>query len=352
MNADKTRVSFIIPVYNVENLLKQCIDSIVKQTVPSWEIILVDNGSTDSSGRICDDYAKCDARITVFHQENKGPASARNIGLNKATGEWIAFIDSDDWIETDYIEKLSPYMKGERDIIFFAYDIVTEHGKKVVLDKNVKVTEISEIEMKILEKQSIDTGAGNEHTIVGKYRGQVWSKLYRKQFLLDNNLYARENLMRSQDVMFNLEVYGKAKKGIFVPEVLYHYRKLHNSLCHSFNERQTEFLTAFIEEMGKYLSETGKMEEYSQEYQLRVLIAMANCCFLNYCHPDNKKSYSVRKREYMEFCKRGICADAIKGAKLPKKMSFPKKVIAQAVKQENFALLNLLSVAEKKVKRA
>lgn len=352
MNADKAMVSFIIPVYNVENFLSQCIESIVNQTIPSWELILVDNGSTDSSGAICDEYTKQDDRITVVHQENKGPASARNIGLKKAVGEWIAFIDSDDWIETDYIEKLSQYMNKDCEIIFFAYDIVTEHGKKVVLDKHAKVAEISQFEMRVLEKQSIDTGAGNEHTVVGKYRGQVWSKLYRKQFLLDNDLYARENLMRSQDVMFNLEVYGKAKKGMFVPEVLYHYRKLHNSLCHSFNERQTEFLTAFVEEMGKYLRETGKIEEYSQEYKLRAVIAMANCCFLNYCHPENKKSYFVRRQEYEKMCQKDVFADALANVQLPKKMNFSKKVIAWAVKSQSFLLLNVLSIAEKHVRRA
>jgi len=352
MANENVKVSFVIPVYNVEQFLNQCIDSIVNQTDPAWELILVDNGSTDSGGKICDEYAKNDSRIQVVHQENKGPASARNIGLKKAVGQWISYIDSDDWIETDYIEKLSPYMSEDRDVIFFAYDIITEQGKKIVLDKNAVVSEVTEQDMKLLEKQSIDTGAGNEHTIVGKYRGQVWTKLYRKQFLLENHLCSRENLMRSQDVMFNLEVFGKAKTGVFVPVVLYHYRKLQNSLCHSFHERQTEHLTAFVEEMGRYLSATGKMGVYEQEYKLRVVLAVANCCFLNYCHPENKKGFALRRREFKELCAREPYAEAIHTLQFPKKMSFPKKVIAWAVKQENFALLSLLSIAEKKVKRA
>ena len=352
MNDKKVLVSFVVPVYNVENYLNQCIQSIISQTQKEWELILIDNGSTDTSGAICDRYARENEKIAVIHQENKGPASARNIGVRLAKGDWISFVDSDDWVEPDYIEKLQNYFNDEIELVFYAYDIVSENGRKIVLQKDARVSEITNTDIELLEKQSIDTGVEKENSVVAKYRGQVWTKLYRKQFLLENNLFARENLMRTQDVMFNLEVYGKAQKGIFVPEVLYHYRKLNSSLCHGFSVKQTEYLTTFVEEMGKYLDETGKREKYQHEYLIRKIFTLANCCFLNYCHPMNHKKYSERKQEFLLLCGQEIYADAICNTNLKIHMSMPKKIVAIAVKKKWFFILNMISLIEKKIKRA
>ena len=99
-------ISVIVPVYNVEPYLRKCLDSIINQTYRDLEILVVDDGSTDGSGKICDEYVKQDERIQVFHTENKGLSPARNLGLDKATGDWIGFVDSDDWIEPDMYESL------------------------------------------------------------------------------------------------------------------------------------------------------------------------------------------------------------------------------------------------------
>lgn len=96
------KISVIVPVYNVEKYLSRCIDSILAQTFTDFELLLIDDGSKDKSGNICDEYAKKDSRIRVFHKENGGVSSARNLGLDNAEGEWILFVDADDWIEQDY----------------------------------------------------------------------------------------------------------------------------------------------------------------------------------------------------------------------------------------------------------
>ena len=103
---DSTMISVIVPVYNVEPYLRKCLDSIVNQTYRDFEILIIDDGSTDGSGRICDEYAEKDSRIKVFHTENRGLSCARNLGLAEAKGEWIGFVDSDDWIEPDMYEVL------------------------------------------------------------------------------------------------------------------------------------------------------------------------------------------------------------------------------------------------------
>jgi len=100
------KISIIVPVYKVEQYIHKCIDSILNQTLNDFELILVNDGSPDQCGQICDEYAKCDSRIKVIHKENGGQASARNMGLDIATGEYIGFVDSDDWIEPDMYEIL------------------------------------------------------------------------------------------------------------------------------------------------------------------------------------------------------------------------------------------------------
>ena len=100
------KINIIVPVYNVEKYIRRCLDSIAAQTFTDWECILVDDGSPDGSGAICDEYARKYARIKVIHKENGGVSSARNIALGRISGKWLAFVDSDDWIDLDYCEKL------------------------------------------------------------------------------------------------------------------------------------------------------------------------------------------------------------------------------------------------------
>ena len=104
------KISVIVPVYNTEEYLHRCIDSILGQTYPNLEILLINDGSTDNSGKICEDYARKDTRIKVIHQENKGQSAARNVGLNAATGEYVNFIDSDDWIDPPMYETMMGVM--------------------------------------------------------------------------------------------------------------------------------------------------------------------------------------------------------------------------------------------------
>ena len=113
-------ISVIIPVYNVEPYIRQCLDSVVHQTYKNLEIIIVDDGSPDNCGAICDEYAANDERIQVIHKENGGLASARNTGIEYASGEWIAFVDSDDWCKTDYYEQLMSHMCKDPVDIFWA----------------------------------------------------------------------------------------------------------------------------------------------------------------------------------------------------------------------------------------
>ena len=132
------KISVIIPVYNVEKYLKRCLDSVINQTYKNLEIILIDDGSTDKSGNICDEYAAKDKRIIVIHKENGGLSDARNKGLDICTGDYISFIDSDDWIENGFYEYVVNNVK-DNDLLIFDYYITNGKNSKWIKYKNTEV---------------------------------------------------------------------------------------------------------------------------------------------------------------------------------------------------------------------
>lgn len=131
-------ISIIVPVYNVEGTLNRCIDSILNQTFSDWELFLIDDGCTDKSGKICDEYASKDGRIKVFHKENGGVSSARNVGLDNAKGEWITFCDSDDFVYSDWLKNYVDNISEGIDLICQAFEcdktLVYKFKTKDVLD--------------------------------------------------------------------------------------------------------------------------------------------------------------------------------------------------------------------------
>lgn len=127
-------ISVIVPIYNVEKYLQRCVESIIAQTYKTIDILLIDDGSTDESGRICDKFSLLDQRIRVFHKKNGGVSSARNLGIENASGEYICFVDSDDWLDIDYFEKAVPVLRKEHPILLMN-NYVKDDGKENVVCK-------------------------------------------------------------------------------------------------------------------------------------------------------------------------------------------------------------------------
>ena len=162
-------ISVIVPVHNVEPYIQKCLDSIINQTYRDLEILIIDDGSTDGSGKICDEYKDADDRIIVFHTENRGLGAARNLGLDNATGEWIGFVDSDDWIETDMYETLLKTAKE------YGADAV-ECGYRKVYKKS---SEIDFFQTGIIpESKALDA------LLEGEISGLVWNKIYKKMLFM------------------------------------------------------------------------------------------------------------------------------------------------------------------------
>ncbi|MCL1867016.1 MAG: glycosyltransferase, partial [Oscillospiraceae bacterium] len=167
------KVSVIIPVYNVEPYLRQCLDSVVRQTHTNLEILLINDGSTDNSGIICDEYARRDGRVKVFHKEqNGGLSSALNIGLESFTGDFVGFVDSDDWIEPDMYKVLHDSLKGEEsaDISAVSYFKEYESGQVGIINEGVIPQGVLSTRDMVLYALKRDDYAG--------FTSYVWNKLY------------------------------------------------------------------------------------------------------------------------------------------------------------------------------
>lgn len=203
------KISVIVPVYNAENYLSACLDSILSQTYQNFEIILINDGSKDASGQICDAYARKDERIRVVHQENHGVSHARNRGLELATGELISFIDSDDTLEPDMYELLVRVMQEhDADISHCGYKHIV--GEEIRLIHDTK---------RVIPQSTQDA---LDCFVTGRlFGGGLWNKLYRRNLL--TGLSFREDLKNNEDILFNFEAFRRADHSVFADYPLYNY---------------------------------------------------------------------------------------------------------------------------------
>lgn len=207
-------VSIIIPVYNVEKYLAECLDSVINQTYSNLQIIVIDDGSTDSSGQICDEYASKDNRITVIHQVNAGAANAKNTGLDNVKGDYVTFVDSDDWVELNWIETMVNAMeKYDVDVVECRFDKVYVNTSE--LRGNYKDGEI----LSTFEyfKQY------NENWLSAIF----WNKLFKAS--LTKDIRFRKERRCIDDEFYTYKVVSNAEKMARVSDVLYHYRQRKSS---------------------------------------------------------------------------------------------------------------------------
>lgn len=275
-------ISVIVPVYNVEPYLRKCLDSILAQTYQDLEILIIDDGSTDGSGKICDEY-KQDERVRVFHTENHGLSAARNLGLDNATGDWIGFVDSDDWIEPDMYEVL--LRKAEET----GADVV-ECG--VYLESQNKVT----IERHIQEVLVEDPLQG---LIRGEILNRVWDKIWKRE--LFSSIKFPEGRI-NEDIATTYKVLENAYLVLVIDNTEYHYCQRCGSLSHMHDMKSlTDFWRANYER-----------KQYLSEYKDERLILLRGCitaaartwAYYCDCSDEEKENYHKYVREMNEFtCK-------------------------------------------------
>lgn len=214
-------ISVIVPVYNVEKYLDRCVESIVNQTYKNLEIILVDDGSPDNCPQMCDDWAKKDSRIKVIHKENDGLANARNSGIEICTGDYVLFVDSDDYIDLDMVEFLNDLaIKYNADVSRCGFYTLVESSEIETSNKND-----GEIKIYNFSERMKDLMSGNHIS------GVAWNKLYKND-IIKTHLYNKADGC-SEDIMHNFRVYLDVDKTAFCDEPKYHYLIRNNSITNS-----------------------------------------------------------------------------------------------------------------------
>ena len=211
-------ISVIIPVYNVAPYLDKCIESVINQTYRDIEILIIDDGSTDNSGKVCDDYAKLDNRVKVIHKENLGLSSARNIGMEKAEGEWTFFIDSDDWLNINVLNELYLFaLSNECDIVqcnhYYAYDNYLLYRTVSRAEKKRNVLENKEAIQQLI--------------INDRIKNFAWGKLYKTDLI--RNLKFPEGKY-FEDSFWQHLVFHRASKIGIIDTPLYFYRQRKDSI--------------------------------------------------------------------------------------------------------------------------
>lgn len=233
---NKPKLSIIIPAYNTDKYIRECLDSIVNQKTISYEVVIIDDGSTDKTSEICDEYAKVYSRIRVFHLQNTGVSNARNLGIKNAIGELIWFVDSDDVLKPNSIDIVINKSRNS-DLLIFG---INEFDKNNNRNRN-------------FEKNCIDNlKAINRMLEDNDMRGYLFNKVFRTSIIKNNQILFNNNIKTCEDLLFCIEYTNHIKKANIINDVLYSYRQRRNGAIHSrLNKKQATALEAFsrIEEM-------------------------------------------------------------------------------------------------------
>ncbi|PMC81597.1 glycosyl transferase family 2 [Anaerococcus hydrogenalis] len=257
----KDKISVIVPIYKVEKYLDRCVKSLINQTYKNVEIILVDDGSPDNCPEMCDDYAIKDSRIKVIHKENGGLSDARNVGIEKSTGSYIAFVDSDDWVKKIFIEELYNNIKKENaDISIIGYTLIWDSGKKITYgDNNDYFVYNQEDAIKELLKQK-------------KFQCMVCQKMYKREIFNEIKFPVGEIY---EDVAVSLPTFLKANKVVFSGKPMYFYYQREDSIVNEkFNENKLFFLDC-CKEIIDYSNNHNKIfDKEAYNFYLRALLML------------------------------------------------------------------------------
>lgn len=275
------KISVIVPVYNVEKYLRRCIDSILAQAFTDFELLLIDDGSKDKSGEICDEYAVKDKRVRVFHKENGGVSSARNIGLDYSKGGYVGFVDADDWLEVNYLQNLIQSFETNVDLVECSYiyegtDIMKFKTEFDVLDSNHYL-------MKLFTNGRF-------------YEGFLWGKLFKRRLIGD--LRFETDLAYNEDRVFIAHYLLKCNKIKAFKDCLYHYN---NIGCNAMSKLGKEITEKTLSELESY-----RLLLMSKDFHEKIKSVIAIYAFnvlLNFYMLLDKKEYEIENRldEYYAF---------------------------------------------------
>lgn len=273
MDTNHPKISVIVPVYKVEKYLPKCIDSILQQIFTDFELLLIDDGSPDNSGKICDEYAIKDSRIRVFHKKNGGVSSARNLGLDNAKGEWISFIDADDWISCDFLS----FDHEEADVIQKSYQTISQSGKIIAINH--------------LHSNIINSKKSLYKFYVNKRNNALWDKIIAKKLI--GNRRFDINVKIGEDFLFFLGLIPSINTYLFSDIGYYYYLNRSNSAMSKVEENKQERASILL----------ANLRNVEKETALKNINTLRNSIIYTTYIPQLIKFKSILKKEDVDTIK-------------------------------------------------
>lgn len=315
------KVSIVIPIYNGENYLEKCLESIYSQTYPEFEVILVNDGSTDNSKEICEKWTKKDNRFSLYNNENHGVSCSRNFGIQQATGDYITFVDCDDFLAKDTLEALLETATQ-------GYDLIIANYAKYYAEHKIKPN--VDIATKAYTKQEfLDTFWELYNAFV---INSPWGRLYKTKILQSENIEFPIDYNLGEDLIFNLQYIEKSNTFYTINQPLYYYRDTANSLTTKYNENLLEIQLELNKFIKDFLIRNHAYQEKAQkklkEDISNIFISSVQNLFLPSC-PLNNKQRKEKLEEYLQRQEIEVLADvsyAEKRVQLFKKMIEKKKI--------------------------
>lgn len=338
---NQPKVSVVVPIYNVEPYLKECVDSLLAQTLEDIEILLIDDGSPDRCGEIADEYARKDSRITAIHQKNAGLGPARNTGIAHAIGEYVGFVDSDDWVNPMMFERLyAAALRCHADIVVGGHrDMV--RGKVRRTYQHPLAGQVLKGADQIMPVRNRLFGHLPEDKEVEAFPMRVWTTIYRNAFLRENEIRFEEIL--SEDTIFNLSAYKYAGVIAFTYDTDYCYRaEDHSSIAKTFSSKKLAQHEEFVNALGRL---AGNERFQYEQCLMRVKRTAIEYCRIYAGLVVNSGLSLEDKRKYLhELSKSKMCTEKCEGypvSTLPRQQRIFQKALSQSKEWEVFILVQL-----------
>lgn len=271
------KVSIIIPIYNVEEFLPKCLESVIGQTYADLEIICVDDGTPDKSAAVILSYAEKDGRIKLISQQNQGLSGARNTGISAATGEYIVFLDGDDWLDCEAVAAaVEAAEKNSADVVMWSYvrEFPERSAEKIIFDED-KLFD-GEGSRELHRRMAGLLGEETSNPANADSLVTAWGKLYRADIIKENELrFVDTKIIGTEDALFNLHFFGFVKRAYFINRPFNHYRKDNTaSLTRSYKSRLFAQWNELYDRMESYIAENGLGEDFAEALNNRICFSM------------------------------------------------------------------------------
>lgn len=347
-----SKISIIVPIYNTpKKYLIKCIESIINQTLKEIEIILVNDGSKEEVKEICEKYQKQDNRIKLINQSNMGESVARNVGIENATTENITFVDSDDWIENNTCEKIYKYIEkinGKYEVIIFNC-YVDYHQRSIRNNFYPKEGKLSNEDIEEIQLQNIEKGVTKYYPPETNI-SVPWAKIYKRNFIIENNLKYVPNIIRMPDAIFNMEVFEKAKQIYIYHQYLYHYQKNDFAICQKYSKKTIEFYETYVKFVKRYIKQYNKNQKFRDTLNIKIVTSIDIYMYNYFFHKDNPQNKKEIEQEFKNLLGKEFYQKAMKDVK-KEYLSMYQRLVLKNARKKNIKGLKRLKQIKGMIKK-